>query len=84
MVDEADKLRQAAALEKTLVDEANERRRADTLKKALADEAYERHRMATRKKVFGRSRPRLRVGCPHGPRAPNTQEYLLCGRRHRP
>ncbi len=31
-----------------------------------------------------RSRPCCRVGCRHGPRAPNPQEHLLCGRRHRP
>jgi hypothetical protein len=29
-------------------------------------------------------RPHCRVGCRHGPRAPNPQEHLLCGRRHRP
>ncbi len=31
-----------------------------------------------------RNQPRRRVGPRHGPRAPNPQEHLLCGRRHRP
>jgi hypothetical protein len=30
------------------------------------------------------SRPRRRVGCRHGPWAPNPQEHLLRGRQHRP
>ncbi len=30
------------------------------------------------------TRPRRRVGCRHGPRAPNPHEHLLCGRRHWP
>jgi hypothetical protein len=31
-----------------------------------------------------RNRPCCCVGCRHGPRAPNPQEHLLCGRQHRP
>jgi hypothetical protein len=30
------------------------------------------------------AQPCHHVGCRHGPRAPNPQEHLLCGRRHRP
>ncbi len=84
LADKTDELRQAATLEKALADEANKRRQADTLKKALADEAYERRWTAMRKKVLGRSRPCLRVGCRHGPRAPNPHEHLIRGRRHWP
>ncbi len=34
--------------------------------------------------VRQRDGPRRRVGRQHGPRAPNPQEHLLCGRQHQP
>ena len=48
----ADKLRQAATLERALTAKANEQRRTETLRKALADEAKERHEAAAQDKAL--------------------------------
>jgi hypothetical protein len=90
LADEANKQRRADTREKALADEANKRRRAATRKKALADEVNkQRHQLSTTvdgqpQMACCRSLPRLRVGCCHGPRAPNPQEHLLHGLRHWP
>ncbi len=92
LADEANERRRADTLKKVLADEAKERHEAAAHAKALAakvlaDEGGGQEsavRGNPLKTVCRRARPCIRVGCRHGLRAPNTQEYLLCGRRHRP
>ncbi len=84
----ADKIRQAAALKKALADEAKECHEAAVHAKVLAAKVLADKRggqeLAVRgsllKMVCRCARPCLCGGCCHGPQAPNTQEYLLCGR----
>jgi hypothetical protein len=92
LADEATKRRRADTLKKALADEAKERHEAAVQAKVLAAKVLADKRggqeSAARgnplKTVRQRARPCVRVGLCHGPRASNTQEYLLCGRRHRP
>jgi hypothetical protein len=86
LVEEANEQRRANAREKACSDEANERRQAAMRKKVLANEVNKQHcRPSTTvdgqpQTACRRSRPRLRVGCRHGPQAPNPHEHLPCGR----
>ncbi len=92
LADKANKQRQADTLKKALADEAKERHEAATHAMALAAKVLADKLGGQESAVHGnalktvrrRARPCIRIGCHHGPRAPNTQEYLLCGRRHRP
>jgi hypothetical protein len=92
LADEANKRRRTDTLKKALADEAKERHEAATHAKALAakvlaDELGSQEsavRGNPLKTVRRRARPWIRIGRRHGPRAPNTQEYLLCGQRHWP
>jgi hypothetical protein len=90
--DEANERRRADTLRKALADKAKERHEAAAHDKALAAKVLAAKlggqesavRGNPRKTVRQRARPCVRVGLCHGPRAPNTQEYLLCSRRHWP
>ncbi len=92
LADEANEQRRADTLKKALADKAKECHEAAVhakvlAAKVLADEQGGQEsavRGSPLKTVRRRARPCIRVGCRHGPQAPNTQEYLLCGRRHRP
>jgi hypothetical protein len=92
LADKANERRRANTLKKALADEAKERHEAAAQAKALAAKVLADELGGQESAVCGnplktvrrRARPCIRVGCRHGPRATNTQEYLLCGRRHRP
>ncbi len=92
LADEATEQRRADTLKKALADEAKERHEAAAHAKALAAKVLADEQggqeLAVRgnplKTVCRRARPCIRVGRRHGPQAPNTQEYLLCGWRHWP
>ncbi len=92
LTDEANERHQANTLRKALAEEAKEHHEAAAHDKALAAKVLAAklggQELAVRgnphKTVRRRARPCVRVGLCHGPRAPNTQEYLLCSRRHRP
>jgi hypothetical protein len=87
--DEANERHRADTLKKALADKAKERH---AHAKALAAKVLADKRGGQESAVRGNplktvrqcARPCIRVGCRHGPRAPNTLEYLLCGWRHRP
>ncbi len=90
LADEANERRWADTLKKALADEAKERHEAAAHAKALAAKVLADERGGQESAARGnllttvrrRTRPCIRVGRRHGPRAPNTQKYL--GRRHRP
>jgi hypothetical protein len=91
LADEANEQCRADTWKKALADEAYEQRGAATRKKVLADKVNKQRCQEPSTTVDGQpqmacccSRPRLRVGRRHGPRAPNPYEHLLCGWRHQP
>ncbi len=92
LADEATERLRADTLKKTLADKAKERHKAAAHAKALAAKVLADKQGGQESAVHGNPRKTVRrcarpcvcVGHRHGPRAPNTQEYLLCGRRYRP
>jgi hypothetical protein len=92
LADEVNERRQANMLKKALADKAKEHHEAAAHAKALAAKVLADERSSQESAVRGSllqtvcrcAQPCIRVGRRHGPRAPNTQEYLLCCQRHRP
>ncbi len=92
LTNEANEQRRANTLRKALADEAKECHEAAAHDKALAAKVLAAKlggqesavRGNPRKTLSRRAQPCVRVGLRHGPRAPNTQEYLLCGWRYWP
>ncbi len=92
LADEANEQRRADTLKKALADEAKERHEAAAHAKVLAAKLLADELGGQESAVRGNpletvrrcAQPCICVGRRHDPRAPNTQEYLLCGRRHWP
>ncbi len=92
LADKANERRWANTLKKALADKAKQCHEAAAHDKVLAAKVLADERGGQESAVRGsplktvrqRARPCIRVGCRHGPRAPNPHAHLIRGWGHRP